>query len=55
MGCKKTKYPTEGKALQAAMRCLLRGSLPLRAYQCYECQAWHLTKKPVDVKKRGAV
>lgn len=43
----KMRFPDQGTAIDSALNTSRRsGGLPLRPYQCPDCDSWHLTKNP---------
>lgn len=42
---KKTRYRNEGEAHTAASRIRAERGVELRAYPCFNCDGWHLTKQ----------
>jgi hypothetical protein len=42
---RKRRYWSKVDALVTAQRCVGKRGGKLRAYRCYTCQGWHLTKQ----------
>lgn len=50
---KKKRYPNEQTALEAINRVHKQRAAKLRVYFCPKCLGYHLTHKPLEIKKKN--
>lgn len=56
--CTKTSYPNEWDAERALSKIWAwgwkagPGKLPIRAYKCEKCPAWHMTSQPITNREK---